>query len=128
MLTKKKRKKPIQHESLIQQEFFKRVRSRNDPRVRFVHSSQTAGARSIPARVRAKAEGMLPGVADVSAPIPNDEFHGLYLEFKHGNRPQRPEQKEFEQYCDKYNYQYHVVRSADEAIERLDKYLETAHL
>ena len=124
---KLKMNKPILLESQIQKKFVKYCRESNDPRLRWTHSTQTAGARSIPARMRAKQEGMLAGIADISIPFPSTKYHGLYIEFKSPKAPKKswnkPDQLEFKQYCQTYNYQYHMLDDADIAIELVNEYL-----
>ena len=122
----KSTKKPLT-ESQIQKKYIKWCRASDDPRLRWVHSTQTAGARTIQARMRAKQEGMLAGIADVSLPYPCGQYHGFYLEFKNPRARKasfnKPDQLEFQQHCDKYNYQYHMVTDAEEAIKLTQDYL-----
>lgn len=114
-------------ESSIQKGFIKWCRQSNDPRLAWAHSTQTAGYRTIPARMRAKQEGMLAGVADVSIPYPSGKYHGLYLEFKSPTAPKqrfnKPDQLAFRDYCIEHGYQYHMVTSSLEAIRITQVYL-----
>lgn len=125
---KSTKKKPTHTESKIQQAYIRWVRASNDPRLSWVHSSQSAGFRSIPARQRAKAEGLTSGVADVCVPYPCGKYHGLYLEFKSAKRKQTPDQARFQKWCERHDYQYHVVRSTDQAIEVTRHYLSADSL
>lgn len=125
--SKKPRKKHVLVESQIQKQFIKWCRESGDPRLQWVHSTQTAGARTIQARMRAKQEGMLKGVADVSIPYPAGGYHGLYLEFKNPSTTKqhmnKPDQLAFRDYCHQQNYAYFMVTDSDRAIEIVKDYL-----
>ena len=123
----KARKKPVLLESQIQKAFIKWCRDSKDVRLAWVHSTQTAGARSIPARMRAKQEGMLSGIGDVFVPYPSNGKHGLYIEFKSPLAPKRdwkkPDQVAFQEHCDKVGYEYHMVDNAAHAVAITLNYL-----
>ena len=60
-----------------------------------------------------KGEGVLAGVADVFIMRPRNGQHGIFIEFKTDKGRQTPEQKAFEEQCERLGYEYHVVRSFD---------------
>jgi VRR-NUC domain len=71
-----------------------------------------------------KAEGVKAGVADLFILLPNSTFHGLFVEVKIKGNSQQPNQKVFEQKARDCGYEYIIVRSLDELIEKL-KYYES---
>ena len=127
-MDEKTTKKRALHESQVQKAFIKWCRESGDSRLRWVHSTQTAGARSIPARMRAKQEGMLAGVADVFIPYPAKSKHGIYIEFKSPHAPKRswnkPDQLEFRDWCREHGYAWYMVDNANDAIEIVLYYLQ----
>ena len=94
------------------------------------------GARSKATAGRLKAEGVVPGVADLillkphfrkgvyfSDMIPFDAF-GLCIEMKTAKGRQSPEQKEWQLNVEKYGYKYAVCRSLDEFMAVVNGYLQ----
>lgn len=71
-----------------------------------------------------KAEGMLPGVADLFLSIPSGDYAGMYIETKTPTGPQSDDQKEFEAANVERGYAYIIMRSADEGIAHVTAYLE----
>ena len=69
-----------------------------------------------------KAEGVKAGVADLLILLPNQTFHGLFVEVKIAGNYQQPNQKDFEQKARDCGYEYIIVRSLDELIEKLKYY------
>ena len=76
-----------------------------------------------------KAEGMVAGVADMLLLVPNRQYHGLCIEFKHDKTAtadktyQSKEQKAWEQAVTAQGYAYAVVRSFDQFKQLIDEYL-----
>ena len=68
-----------------------------------------------------KAEGVTAGVADVLFLYPNSEYHGLCIETEKGR--QQPSQKRFQQAVEAQGYQYAIVRSVEDFIELVKKYV-----
>jgi len=54
--------------------------------------------------------------------LPNQSFHGLFIEVKIAGNYQQPNQKEFEAKARECGYEYLIVRSLDELIEKLKYY------
>lgn len=71
---------------------------------------------------RLKEEGVLAGVADLFLSMPNNEFHGLYIEMKTATGRQSKEQKAFEQNVSSQGYLYFVCRSKEEFISIINTY------
>jgi hypothetical protein len=88
------------------------------------------GKRSAATGAKLKTMGVMKGVADyeVLKPIPSKDQGivkggiNLYLEFKHGNNKQSPEQKKFEEMVISCGHLYKVVWSVDDAIAEISKY------
>ncbi len=82
------------------------------------------GKRSYKTAALMKAEGALAGVADVLLLVPNDEYHGLAIEFKYGKGRQSPAQKKWQAAVENVGYRYEVVRDYADFIELINKYLQ----
>ena len=75
--------------------------------------------------VRLKKEGVKPGFPDLNLPVPNDKYHGLYIEMKkrdHSNKPSK-NQIWWINRLRKKGYKVAVSYGADEAIGEICKYL-----
>jgi CRISPR/Cas system-associated protein Cas5 (RAMP superfamily) len=72
---------------------------------------------------RLKAEGVLPGVADLVLFIPTQTHHGLFIELKIKPNKQSVHQKEWQALVTKMNYHYVVVYSFDEFKEQIENYI-----
>ena len=113
-------------ESKIQQSFVTLIREivvNRFPELRWLHS--IPNGLHLPNKVsaaRAKREGLLAGIPDIFLPLPRDNYHGLYLEFKKGKNPQSEAQKRFQCYCVEQGYEYHVVRSVQTALQVTEAY------
>lgn len=67
-----------------------------------------------------KAEGLLPGVADLF--ILTQFTKGIFIEVKSAKGKQQETQKEFEANCKKHKYEYWLIKSIDELITKLNEY------
>ena len=87
------------------------------------------GARSKATAGKLKAEGVVPGVADLILLVPFLQecvqyFNGLCIEMKTSKGKQSQEQKDWECKVMEQGYEYRVIRSLDEFIEVVDSYLK----
>lgn len=96
------------------------------------------GARSKATAGKLKAEGVVPGVADlillvpkrvkVLSAFPNEALwhtiHALCIEMKTAKGRQSPEQKEWQKMVEKHGYKYEVCRSIDEFMDTINNYLQ----
>ena len=73
---------------------------------------------------RLKKEGLSPGVPDLFVPVPNKNYHGLFVEMKIKGGFLRDEQKRWINELNKQGYKAVVCYSADEAMEVLQEYLK----
>lgn len=83
------------------------------------------GLRNLKTAVRLKAEGVKPGVADLFLAMPNNNWHGLFIEMKrqYGNS-QTVLQKEFQVAIEKQNYRYLLARGWENAKNGILEYLK----
>lgn len=82
-----------------------------------------------------KAEGVVPGVADLILLVPGDHetlpdgrtwyrpIHALCIEMKTEKGRQSPEQKAWQKKVEAHGYKYAVCRSLDDFIETVNAYL-----
>lgn len=125
MATKKRKKKPKNpfSETEIQKSFIRWVRIQPDIRLSWLHMIPNGSDVSIFRARIIGAEGLKPGVADISLPYPASGLHALYMEFKAPKRYQNKYQKFFQRWCEEHGYGYVVVKSLEEAIEAVTSYL-----
>ena len=84
------------------------------------------GARSAITGAILKAEGVTKGVADLLLLVPNSQFHGLCIEMKTKQGHQSPSQKEWQCAVEAQGYKYIVVRSLDQFMGDVTRYLTNA--
>lgn len=87
-----------------------------------VHHIPNGGNRSAREGQRFKLMGVVAGIPDVFVPIPNDVYHGLYIEFKNDRGSVSKVQKEVHRIIRGNGYYVAVCRSTEEAIEVTKKY------
>ncbi|WP_281950264.1 VRR-NUC domain-containing protein [Nitrosophilus kaiyonis] len=71
-----------------------------------------------------KREGMSPGVPDLCIPVPNGQYHGLFIEMKVKGGFLRDEQKRWIKELNKQGYKAVVCYSGDEAIKAIREYTD----
>lgn len=81
------------------------------------------GQRSKTTAAKLKAEGVVPGVADLLLLCPHGQYHGLCIEMKTEKGRQSDKQKIWQQAVEKQGYKYVVCRSVDDFKERTEEYL-----
>ena len=81
------------------------------------------GKRHIGVARKLKTEGVRSGVPDVFIAIPAGIWHGLFLEFKTRTGQISASQKIYHQALTEQNYRVLVVRSFEEAVDSVEKYL-----
>lgn len=96
--------------------------------------SPHGGARSKATAGKLKAEGVVPGVADLILLVPQwfttwrgqqgCLFAGLCIEMKTAKGRQSPEQKAWQAIVEAKGYQYAVCRSFDDFTRTVNEYLE----
>lgn len=82
------------------------------------------GSRNVKEAAGLKAEGVVAGVADILLTVPRGGFGALGLEFKTATGRQSPAQKAWQAAFEAAGNKYAIVRSIDEAITEITKYLQ----
>ena len=73
--------------------------------------------------LKMKREGLTPGVPDLFFPIPNQKYHGLFIEMKTKNGKLSDNQKTWVEILNKQGYLAIVCYSSSEAIKEIESYL-----
>jgi hypothetical protein len=111
-------------EDQIQASFFQWLQLQYPKLFKYCFHIPNGGYRNILEATRLKRQGVKSGVADVFVMIPNDDFGGLWIEFKTPKGKQTETQKEFEQNCIEMCYDYQIAHSLEEAQRILKTYME----
>lgn len=80
----------------------------------FAFAIPNAAKRTPATAARMRAEGLMPGVADLCVMLPAGQVR--WLELKAARGRQSPEQEMFEEVCEVLGHCYAVARTLDEAI------------
>lgn len=73
---------------------------------------------------RAKAEGMVAGVADLTLSIARNGYHGLFIEMKNGKAGRQSEaQAAWQKKVEGQGYRYVICRSFDDFKNEIEDYL-----
>ncbi len=81
------------------------------------------GYRNAREAARMKAEGVVPGVADVILLIARGKYNALCIEFKTKKGRQTKLQKIWQQHAEIHGCKYIIVRSTEEFIAQVKEYL-----
>ena len=113
-------------EERVQLEFMNWCRRRGlqDESFKVAHHIPNGGKRGKREAHVFKLMGVVAGIPDVFIPIPNDTYHGLYIEFKTDGGSVSKTQKEVHRIISGNGYAVHVCWSTEEAIEVTEAYLE----
>lgn len=111
-------------EARIQSEFFKQV-PLFFPTLpdRLLFAVPNGGSRHKIEAANMKRQGVKRGVADVILQVPKKGYASLCLEFKTPTGKQSDEQKEYQRQVEMAGSKYVVVRSVEQAIRIVQKYL-----
>ena len=101
-----------------------RLMEQRHPTLRWLLHIPNGGSRNPKEAVRLKAQGVLPGVADLFLPVARRDYHGCWLEMKTREGRVSPEQQTFLADMTAAGYFAQVVRGSEEAIRLLQWYLE----
>ena len=122
--------KPARHnrheEDDIQEAFFNSARTIFPSLDKRLFSVPNGGRRNKKEAVRLKRQGVTAGVSDIICLVPNDNYPFLCLETKTASGTQSKEQKQFQREVESAGGLYMIFRSAEEGINILKKYLQTA--
>lgn len=93
------------------------------PCLQWIYAVPNGGQRHPAVAGKLRREGVKPGIFDVHIPIPQYPAAGGWIEFKFGKNKLTPTQEKFLAHLISNNYQYAVVRTCDEGLEFVEKYL-----
>ena len=88
-----------------------------------IFSIPNGGQRSIITATISKAEGTVPGVADLQILKAKKGYNGLFIEMKYGKGKQSENQINFQKKCEEENYKYEVCNSFEKFKEICNDYL-----
>lgn len=71
-----------------------------------------------------KAEGVMPGAADLFLFVPNSQYHGMGIEMKTPTGRQQETQKQWQAAIEAQGYKYHLCRGFDDFMEVIQNYLK----
>ena len=101
-----------------------RSRETARPELALLFAVPNAGKRSVRLAAYMKAEGLKAGVPDLWLPVARRGYHGLVIEMKWGDNQATPEQEQWLEALEQQGYLAVVCRSAGEAIELLEWYID----
>lgn len=93
------------------------------PCLAWLHAIPNGGKRDPRTAAVLKKSGLTPGIFDLFLPYPAHDYHGLYIEMKHGRNKVTPEQARFCAYANDAGYHAVVCYGAAEAIQAIEDYL-----
>ena len=95
------------------------------PDLRWLHHIPNGGKRDPVTAAKLKAQGVKPGVSDISLPVPRGGFHGLYIELKRlkGGRVES-EQMDFMEAVSRNGYCVALCKGWEAAAKTIQGYLE----
>lgn len=110
-------------ESKIQQGCVRWFRLQYPRYAGLLYAVPNGGARNAVTGANMKAEGVLPGVADLFLSVPNRFYHGLYIEMKQPKGRQQESQRRFQQAVESQGYKYSLCYSLDDFMGVVNDYL-----
>jgi hypothetical protein len=120
---KSQRKKPSDNEHRIQCACVKLFRYLYPQFV--IYAIPNGGQRNAIVASKLKAEGVLAGIPDLHIPIPNGEYHSLYVEMKNGKKGELSDkQKDMIERLRSYGNKVVVCRSVDDFKKEVKEYLK----
>ncbi len=103
-----------------------RAYSSDFPELRLLFHIPNGGSRNTLEAQNLKAQGVKAGVPDLCLPVPQDGFHGLYIEMKYGKNKTTEKQKWWLSELVAQGYKTAVCYGADEAMDCIADYLHIA--
>lgn len=108
-------------EAKEQRELFHWAHYIND--LKWMFAIPNGGYRNPKEALMLKLQGVRAGVSDIFIPVPNNKYHGFFLEMKVGNNKLSAKQEEFINDMRRNGYYCAVCYSHQEAITEINKYL-----
>lgn len=88
-----------------------------------LYAVPNGGRRDAVTGAKLKAEGVVPGVADLCLDVARKGWHGLRIELKTPNGRQSDAQKKWQAAVEMQKYRYEIVRNIEDFISLLSGYL-----
>ena len=111
------------NESNIQIACVRWFRMQHPKLARLLFAVPNGGARNAVTGAILKAEGVVPGVADLLLLVPRNGYHGLAIEMKTRTGRQSDSQREWQQEVEAQGYCYVVCHSFDDFRNEVDAYI-----
>lgn len=108
-------------EFMEQKKFFEWAK--NFPSLFFMLHIPNGGLRERRHGAFMKMLGAKPGVPDIFLPVPNEKYHGLFIEMKYFNGRVSPNQKKYIDFLRSKGYQCSICYSCPEAIQTVEEYM-----
>jgi hypothetical protein len=94
------------------------------PGIELLFAIPNGGHRHKAVAARMQAEGVKPGVPDLFLPVPRGEYHGLFIELKHGKNTATDYQQAWIEQLEKQGYLAVVCHEAEGAQAMIEEYYE----
>ena len=111
------------NESNIQIACVRWFRMQHPKLARLLFAVPNGGARNAVTGAILKAEGVVPGVADLLLLVPRHGYHGLAIEMKTRTGRQSDSQREWQQEVEAQGYRYVVCHSFDDFRNEVEAYI-----
>ena len=89
-----------------------------------LYASPNGGHRYKSVAVKLKAEGVRSGIPDLTLPVPNGGYHGMFIEMKTPKGRVTDTQKDWIDFLNAYGYYAVVCFGSDQARAEIKAYLE----
>ena len=94
------------------------------PELKWLYHCPNGGKRNAFEAAKFKQLGVKPGVSDLFLPVPNNDYHGLFIEMKYGNNKLQDSQVEFLNDMEKLGYFVVTCYSGEIATRVIEDYLK----
>lgn len=98
-------------------------RQQRHPELKLLYHIPNGGSRNTLEAANLKRQGVKAGVPDLCLPVPQNGFHGLYIEMKWGKNKTTENQDWWLEELRQQGYKTVVCYGADEAIKEIADYL-----
>lgn len=115
-----------QYEAADQEAIFRwaELNKNKYPELALLHHIPNGGSRNKIEAANLKRQGVKAGVPDICLPVPRGEYHGLYIELKHGKNKLSDLQREWLARLNKEGYLALCVYGWEDAVRIIEKYLK----
>lgn len=116
----RKRSEATEQEALIT---WCRIFESRYPELEMIYHVPNGGSRNRIEAANLKRQGVKAGVPDLCLPVPENGYHGLYIEMKFGKNKTTKDQEEWLKRLSQYGYKTAVCYGAEEAREVIKEYI-----